>query len=228
MYLHHIGFLPNKMSMSPQIVRSTCSGLASIPMPGMGGLPDMLFVQGVENFTTWYTAPDGSMNSGYYAPNDGWGMIMEVINYKPEKRNVYISMEYDYVPGRPEALAKVSYVSVTGCLMPGPNTPVGGFRVKKGKTTIEGKDMPVTEDGTILSMRGHMHDGGSGLKLYINDKEVCDSMASYGGQESTLVTPDGKKWETINGMGECNKPIKVRKGDNLKIIGTYDLDAHPA
>lgn len=56
----------------------------------------------------------GSMNSGYYAPKDGWGMIMEVVNYKPEKRNVYISTDYEYLPGKPETTAKISYVSVTG------------------------------------------------------------------------------------------------------------------
>jgi len=110
-YLHHIGLLPNKMALSPQIVKSSCpSGLSG---PRVGSLPDMLFVQGVENFTTWYTAPDGSINSGYYAPNDGWRMTMEVVNYKLEKRNVYITLDYDYLPGKPETSAHVSYVSVT-------------------------------------------------------------------------------------------------------------------
>lgn len=65
-YLHHIGFLPNQMSMSPQIVSSSCK-LGGAPVPGLGGLPDMLFVQGVENFTTWYTAPDGR----YAQPESG-------------------------------------------------------------------------------------------------------------------------------------------------------------
>ena len=112
MYLHHIGLLPNKMTLSPQIVKPTCpDGLFG---PKLGSLPDMLFVQGVENFTTWYTAPDGSINSGYYAPNDGWNTIMEVVNYNPEKRNVYITFDYEYLPGKPQSTARVSYVSVTG------------------------------------------------------------------------------------------------------------------
>lgn len=66
------------------------------------------------------------------------------------------------------------------------------------------------------------------MKLFINDKEVCDSLAKYGGSESTLAEGDGKKWETISAMGECNRPIKVQKGDKLRIIGEYDTVAHPA
>ena len=113
--------------------------------------------------------------------------------------------------------------------MPGPELlQVGGFKVKAdGKTTITGKDMPITQDGTILSMRGHMHDGGDALKLFINDKEVCESKATYGGSESTLSGPDGKKWETISAMTECNNPIKIRAGDNLRIVADFDTKLHP-
>lgn len=42
--------------------------------------------------------------------------------------------------------------------MPGPGAPPGGFVVKAGRSTVEGKEMPITQDGTILSMRGHMHE----------------------------------------------------------------------
>jgi hypothetical protein len=226
LYLHHIGVLPNKMSLSPQIVQTTCPSFLGLPQMG---LPDMLFVQGVENFTTWYTAEDGSINSGYYAPTDGWGMIMEVVNYKPVAKDVYISFDYDYVPGKPERRAKVSYVSVTGCLMTGQmDMPVGGFKVQNGnKTTVAGKEMEILESGTFLSQRGHMHDGGDMLKLYINGKEVCESKAEYGGAESTLVGADGKKWETINAMTECNKPVHVNKGDKLRIDALFDTIAHP-
>jgi len=72
-----------------------------------------------------------------------------------------------------------------------------------------------------------MHDGGDNLKLFINDREVCNSKASYGGPESTLVGADGKKWETINAMSECNNPVKVKSGDNLKIIANFDTKLHP-
>jgi hypothetical protein len=87
--------------------------------------------------------------------------------------------------------------------------------------------MTVVRDGSFLSMRGHLHDGGEQLKLIINDKVVCNSVATYGGAESTLVGNDGKKWETINAMSECNDPVKVKKGDVVQLEAAFDTIAHP-
>jgi len=227
-YLHHIGFLPGKIGGSPQVVRSNCGG-ATGPK-GYMGLPNMLFVQGVENFTTWYTTPTGNLNSGFYANSDTYSMIAEIINYKPEKQSVYITVDYEFVPGKPKVDAAISYISVTGCSAPRPSSPGAapfGFTVEKGKSTRVSQKMTVVRDGTFLSMRGHMHDGGELLKLIINDKVVCASKASYGGAESTLVGADGKKWETINAMSECNDPVKVKQGDVVQLEAAFDTIAHP-
>jgi hypothetical protein len=89
------------------------------------------------------------------------------------------------------------------------------------------QNMTVVHDGTFLSMRGHMHDGGELLKLIINGKVVCASKAAYGGAESTLVGSDGKKWETINSMSECNDPVKVKAGDVVQLEASFDTIAHP-
>jgi hypothetical protein len=73
-----------------------------------------------------------------------------------------------------------------------------------------------------------MHDGGERIRLYINGKEICDSVAFYGGNDqATLVGPDGKKWETLSGMSECARVMKVKEGDLLRMDAYYDTDAHP-
>jgi hypothetical protein len=113
-YLHHIGFLPGKIGGSPQVVQSNCPGSKTGAKSYMRGLPNMLFVQGVENFTTWYTTPTGNLNSGFYANSDTYSMIAEIINYKPEKQSVYITVDYEYLPGKPKVDAAISYISVTG------------------------------------------------------------------------------------------------------------------
>jgi hypothetical protein len=112
-YLHHIGFLPDKMGLSPQLVKSNCPG-SSGSARGYMGLPNMLFVQGIENFTTWYTTPNGKPDSGFYATSDIYSMIAEVINYKNTKRDVYITVDYEFVPGKPPKDASIAYASVTG------------------------------------------------------------------------------------------------------------------
>jgi len=67
------------------------------------------------------------------------------------------------------------------------------------------------------------------VKLYINEKLVCDSIAEYGGNEqATMIGPGGKKWETISSMKECTEPVKVKKGDGLRMEAWFDTDLHPA
>lgn len=81
--------------------------------------------------------------------------------------------------------------------------------------------MTAVRDGTLLSARGHMHDGGSAMKLFINDKQVCESSAFYG-------TKAGEgNWTTISRMKDCQEPMKIKKGDKVRADAYYDTIAHP-
>ena len=71
-----------------------------------------------------------------------------------------------------------------------------------------------------------MHDGGTSVSLSLNGKHQCTSTAVYGGQGGRL-TVNGKIWETISKMTECNEPIRVKVGDIIKVKGTYDTKKHP-
>jgi hypothetical protein len=73
-----------------------------------------------------------------------------------------------------------------------------------------------------------LHDGGINIMLKINDKEVCNSKASYGGEGHVTKTPDGRTWETIRETSTCYDPIKVKKGDKIYMQANYDLDLHPS
>jgi hypothetical protein len=71
-----------------------------------------------------------------------------------------------------------------------------------------------------------MHDGGTGVSLFINGKQVCTSKAVYGaGGEKALV--NGQTWETIAKMTECLDPIPVKAGDVIKVEGGFDTATHP-
>jgi hypothetical protein len=43
-----------------------------------------------------------------------------------------------------------------------------------------------------------------------------------------MKSDDGKVWATLSSMSECDKPIKVQKGDTIEIEAVYDFVAHPA
>jgi hypothetical protein len=61
---------------------------------------------------------------------------------------------------------------------------------------------------------GHLHNGGDRMVMYLNDKEICVSKPTYEG-------------ETIAGMNDCTKPIKVKKGDAITMKSVYDIKKHP-
>jgi hypothetical protein len=63
--------------------------------------------------------------------------------------------------------------------------------------------------------------------MKVNDRLICDSRATYGGEKGTLKTTNSKVWETISSISECTEPIKVSKGDNITIQANYDLQKHP-
>jgi hypothetical protein len=65
------------------------------------------------------------------------------------------------------------------------------------------------------------------MEVMINGKEVCNSKAIYGGPGHESKTPAGAVWKTLASTTACEQPIKVRKGDKLKIKANYDLEAHP-
>jgi hypothetical protein len=50
--------------------------------------------------------------------------------------------------------------------------------------------------------------------------------AIYGGTGGTLKV-DSKDWTTINKMSECSGPVAVKKGDDIKIVTTFDTVNHP-
>jgi hypothetical protein len=72
----------------------------------------------------------------------------------------------------------------------------------------------------------HLHDGGTSVSLFHNNKLYCTSNAIYGGK-SGVLTVDGKKVETISKLTECNEPLKIKVGDILKVEAAFDTGKHP-
>jgi hypothetical protein len=71
-----------------------------------------------------------------------------------------------------------------------------------------------------------MHDGGTSVTMFLNNKPVCVSKATYGGAGSALQV-NGKEWQTITTMSECSNPVDIKKGDILTVSATYDTKNHP-
>jgi hypothetical protein len=197
--------------------------------PPIKGVPSSYFLgSGVDNSEYYFTTPDGSYNSGYYiGVADQFVMQAEIVNYNPKPQKWYIAADIEYTPGKPAGAEDVSVTdfNVVGCsgfIDAGYYAPDGAAQWNKTSPKFI-----LSQDGTILRALGHLHDGGTNVQLLVNGKVVCDSKATYGGAQGTLVNDDGSTWESISSMSSCHDPVPVKKGDVMTIVSAYDTDLHP-
>jgi hypothetical protein len=73
------------------------SGLSSA-MPGIS----ILLSQGDEGTPATFYVRDAVIKSGFYVSKKDWfNMMMEVINYEKYERDIYLSLDYEYIPNMP-------------------------------------------------------------------------------------------------------------------------------
>jgi hypothetical protein len=80
------------------------------------------------------------------------------------------------------------------------------------------------------------------MDMFINEKYVCSSVATYGTRtdsgndmmagghshgSSSGGAKDSANIKTIASMSPCKGPFPVTKGDTLKLTAEYDLSKHP-
>ncbi|KAF2403692.1 hypothetical protein EJ06DRAFT_288207 [Trichodelitschia bisporula] len=181
------------------------------------------FVGGaVDAFVDWFTAPDGSVRSGYFIPAGSWGFMSgEVINYLREEQTVYVQLDIEWVKGKYGRDAIKSPLNVEGCDFTHSAFKNGGDRGK-----ITSADFTVSRDVTVICQRAHMHDGGEAVTAFVNGKPICTSQATYGSAGAELIV-NGKAWKTISKMSDCLDPVELKKGDKIRLEATYDNVAHP-
>jgi hypothetical protein len=203
---------------------------AAMPMTIMG-------VGGAENIALSYANPNegpSDLKTGYYVNKNRLLLNMvDVVNYAKEDQQVYEYIDMEYLEGKPEGRLDVVQVTFDPFICnQGKNGIYTGIEIrpKPGQTkwTVNAGGIEVQKDGYLVSMRGHLHDGGSNIVMKLNGKEICNSKALYGGPGHTAAGPDGKVWETINEMTNCHYATKVNKGDKISVEAYYDLDKHPS
>jgi len=192
-------------------------------LPGQGGA--IFLGQGDEGSATTFQMPAGKIKSGYYlAPKESMTLMAEVINYNKQPRDLYVSLEYEYIPNltpRPKEYYDmgIGAINVSPCggmnLYPSADKPV--------KYTSPPWD--VVESGYLVNMKPHLHDGGINMTFFVNGKESCSSSAVYGGTDGGLVVGD-QKWETITAYTPCREEIQITKGDKVTMEAWYDLTKH--
>jgi hypothetical protein len=163
-----------------------------------------------------YTTSDGSLDAGYHVKKgENFEANVVLVNYNKEPKNVLITYDLEWSPGLVGANTKGMLIAVNQCM---------GTRIKTsnaGPTTTKSGEFTFLEGGKLFAARGHLHDGGVQMDLYINGKPSCVSKATYG------EGIGGSEIKTINSMSMCTEAISIKKGDTLSMGVEYDLKKYP-
>ncbi|KAE9966638.1 hypothetical protein BLS_006886 [Venturia inaequalis] len=229
-YNHHVVMIDQSKS-SPVV--TTCTNATTfqkaitpktIPMTIFAGTSE-------DDSSMLFSNADGTFNSGFWLPKTDKVILMgEIINYRNTSTFVYSVTDIEYVPGKSAGMLD-GYTTVLDVAICG---GTDAWKMLLPHTATEKKfkavsqPMTVMQDGWLIHKGGHLHDGGDVIIMTINGNVVCESKARYGGGSQVLKGEDGKAWETLSSMGECNEPMKLKKGDQVVVEARYDFEAHPA
>jgi hypothetical protein len=97
---------------------------------------------------------------------------VDLMSERKEDFNVSMAITYEWIDkasdiGKQYKAATMRWVQI---LYPMP---------EPGKKLYKSMSMPSSVNGKLLYTIGHMHDGGTNLKLLINNQTVCDSVMYY-------------------------------------------------
>jgi len=238
-YIHHILTSDNMKKQKPWL--SNCGSTSRPALNIAGLLGGTAFVGTGEDSAeghTLYTSEDGTRDSGYHVgAADSFTGWAQLVNYNKEAKQIYVVYDVEYVPGiHGDDIKTATFTATCG------TSPM--IRLSQsGPTNTTSGDFHFLESGKILGARGHLHDGGVAMDMFINNKYVCSSEAIYGtrGEAGSSMAgghghggaAKGQKQETdasiktIASMTACKGPIAVKKGDTMKLNAQYDLSKHP-
>ncbi|KAF2664969.1 hypothetical protein BT63DRAFT_443282 [Microthyrium microscopicum] len=210
--------------------------------------PQRFFASGNER-TPVDLSVGGTSKTGYYLKaKDKMFMLMELMNEIPEMRDAVMTVDYEFIPGMPKGFQALDtiWLDIGGCM----NSDVPPTSNTTSDYTMQPAfKMPM--DGMILGMGSHLHDGGTHLTVTKNDKEICNSVATYGaapgyidsnmmpgmnmtgmqGMEGMKGMPGMDKpmaMMHVSNISSCYKPdnAEFKTGDEFQIKAFYDMTKH--
>jgi hypothetical protein len=102
-------------------------------------------------------------SGAYVAPSDTFQVTSEIVNYDPVDKDIYITLDFEWVPGKVENLLDVGMGAIqldcgTFAFQPPKDKPV----------TYQGANWTITQDGYFVNFTPHLHDGGVNVKVLLN------------------------------------------------------------
>jgi hypothetical protein len=171
------------------------------------------------------------LNPGNKVANPVFGGVLEIMNEKKTPLEVYMTMIFEYLPKNTPGYkrAELMWVDVQNCTRQSEFKTFDGIKLKTSQSWT------MKKDGDLLTGIGHLHDGGTEVKMYINDKLSCNSKQIYANRRGGYVEPKDDtivehmvmpEGSHISDVGICKDWASVKKGDKVKITAHYDDKLH--
>jgi hypothetical protein len=224
---------------------SASTGACSQPLP-----IENMFMVGNEKSFVYFGLANSTIRSGYrLTPSDTLILDTQLMNMEDKEKWVWVTVTYEYLDG-PQVGFKsgrnvwtsISTSTAGTC----PMSKVNPFGASNLTSEMNPKTLSLMEhsipwqapfDGYILMSGGHMHDGGTNIEIFQNDKLICTSIPVYGksgGEHGAMGSSEGgsthnMEIEHIVGQSRCSFPdgIPIKKGDKMYIRANYDFRQHP-
>jgi hypothetical protein len=104
-------------------------------------------------------------SGAYVGPKDTFQFSSEIINYDRVDKDIYLTLDFEWVPGKVENLHNVGMGSV------GLDCGSFAFQPPKNKPiTYHGSNWTIIADGYFVNFTPHLHDGGVNVKVFLNGK----------------------------------------------------------
>jgi len=142
----------------------TGAWLHHIALFGAGGGQGSLWAAGNER-------PTLRLDTGgkYGLSMGSFMMIIDLMSEDTKAKEVTLFISYDYVPATTPGYKAASMYWLT----------IGEPQAKSGVYKFSSNSQSMSVPGQLLYAIGHMHDGGTDMRLYVNSKLVCKSVMHY-------------------------------------------------
>jgi hypothetical protein len=213
---------------------ATCANKMSLPhvaIMSSGSGSERFFASGNERSVI--SLPSWNItNAGYPVRKaDRLALIIDLMNQNAEDKVVYLTMYYDYVEGIRKDWTEVKPVwfDVAQCAFSEVFPPK-----QDGQFTITASPWVSTINGQVYGLGGHVHDGGTNVRIEVDGKQICNSVASYGSNPEFVQKSlpagghsHGGATEHVSGMTMCTKGgglglSDIKEGQRWVLKADYD------
>ena len=186
---------------------------------------------------------NGTSKTGYYIPaNTSMAYLVELMNEQSNQRYVTVTVNFEYIQGQPSGFRPVTtwWLDVAGpCKGSDEDVPAAPNDVIFNYTSPTPFAAPF--GGSIVTMAGHIHDGGTLVTVSENGNTICTFTATYAAtpgfvDEFPVSTGDEPG---MNGMGNasmamthisnisvCKDAGTFKAGSEFGIQALYNASAH--